>query len=116
MRAVRDLRVALPAQSRPGGAMAGPVPSPAAGLAATRATSRWRLRGHPSSTFPALLYYLMARWPWRPPFCWKRHGRRSAGVLALRLLVVEDDPDLNRQLATALTDAGYVVDRAFDGE
>ena len=35
---------------------------------------------------------------------------------ALRLLVVEDDPDLNRQLTTALTDAGYVVDRAFDGE
>jgi two-component system OmpR family response regulator len=34
----------------------------------------------------------------------------------LRLLVIEDDPDLNRQLATALTDAGYVVDRAFDGE
>ena len=29
---------------------------------------------------------------------------------------IEDDPDLNRQLATALTDAGYVVDRAFDGE
>jgi two-component system OmpR family response regulator len=34
----------------------------------------------------------------------------------LRLLVVEDDPDLNRQLAAALTEAGYVVDRAFDGE
>jgi len=34
----------------------------------------------------------------------------------VRLLVIEDDPDLNRQLATALTDAGYVVDRAFDGE
>ena len=34
----------------------------------------------------------------------------------MRLLVVEDDPDLNRQLTTALTDAGYVVDRAFDGE
>jgi len=34
----------------------------------------------------------------------------------MRLLVVEDDPDLNRQLMTALTDAGYVVDRAFDGE
>ena len=34
----------------------------------------------------------------------------------MRLLVVEDDPDLNRQLSTALTDAGYVVDRAFDGE
>jgi len=34
----------------------------------------------------------------------------------VRLLVVEDDPDLNRQLTTALTDSGYVVDRAFDGE
>jgi len=34
----------------------------------------------------------------------------------LRLLVVEDDPDLNRQLTGALSDAGYVVDRAFDGE
>ena len=34
----------------------------------------------------------------------------------MRLLVVEDDPDLNRQLAAALSDAGYVVDRAFDGE
>ena len=34
----------------------------------------------------------------------------------MRLLVIEDDPDLNRQLATALTEAGYVVDRAFDGE
>src|SRR6202790_1246684 len=33
----------------------------------------------------------------------------------MRLLVVEDDPDLNRQLATALGDAGYGVDRAFDG-
>ena len=35
---------------------------------------------------------------------------------SLRLLVVEDDPDLNRQITTALTEAGYVVDRAFDGE
>jgi two-component system OmpR family response regulator len=34
----------------------------------------------------------------------------------LRLLVVEDDPDLNRQLVAALEDAGYVVDRALDGE
>ena len=34
----------------------------------------------------------------------------------MRLLAIEDDPDLNRQLATALTEAGYVVDRAFDGE
>jgi two-component system OmpR family response regulator len=34
----------------------------------------------------------------------------------MRLLVVEDDPDLNRQLVAALTDAGYVVDSAKDGE
>jgi two-component system, OmpR family, response regulator len=34
----------------------------------------------------------------------------------MRLLVVEDDKDLNRQLVTALTDAGYAVDKAFDGE
>ncbi len=34
----------------------------------------------------------------------------------LRLLVVEDDRDLNRQLVAALEGAGYAVDRAFDGE
>ena len=34
----------------------------------------------------------------------------------MRLLVVEDDPDLNRQLVAALQDAGYVVDSAKDGE
>ena len=34
----------------------------------------------------------------------------------MRVLVVEDDPDLNRQLATACRDAGYVVDTAADGE
>lgn len=34
----------------------------------------------------------------------------------MRLLVVEDDRDLNRQLVTAFEQAGYVVDRAFDGE
>ncbi|WOJ89568.1 response regulator transcription factor [Methylocapsa polymorpha] len=34
----------------------------------------------------------------------------------MRLLVVEDDKDLNRQIVTALELAGYVVDRAFDGE
>ncbi len=34
----------------------------------------------------------------------------------MRLLVVEDDPDLNRQLAAALRDAGYVIDVAHDGE
>ena len=34
----------------------------------------------------------------------------------MRVLVVEDDADLNRQLATALKDAGYTVDSASDGE
>src|SRR5690606_40313263 len=34
----------------------------------------------------------------------------------MRILVVEDDKELNRQIAAALTDAGYVVDRAHDGE
>ncbi len=34
----------------------------------------------------------------------------------MRILVVEDDTNLNRQLKDALTDAGYVVDVAFDGE
>ena len=34
----------------------------------------------------------------------------------MRILVVEDDPDLNRQIVDALVDAGYVVDSAPDGE
>lgn len=34
----------------------------------------------------------------------------------MRLLVVEDDEDLNRQLVAALSDAGYAVDAATDGE
>jgi two-component system, OmpR family, response regulator len=34
----------------------------------------------------------------------------------MRVLVIEDDPDLNRQLSTALVDAGYAVDCAHDGE
>ncbi len=34
----------------------------------------------------------------------------------MRVLVVEDDRDLNRQLAEALKEAGYAVDSAFDGE
>jgi two-component system OmpR family response regulator len=34
----------------------------------------------------------------------------------MRILVVEDDSNLNRQLKEALTDAGYAVDVAFDGE
>ena len=34
----------------------------------------------------------------------------------MRILVVEDDIDLNRQLCEALQEAGYVVDTAPDGE
>jgi two-component system OmpR family response regulator len=34
----------------------------------------------------------------------------------MRLLVVEDDPDLNKQLVDCLADAGYAVDSARDGE
>lgn len=34
----------------------------------------------------------------------------------MRLLVVEDDPDLAEQLGDALRDAGYVVDLTGDGE
>lgn len=34
----------------------------------------------------------------------------------MRILVVEDDSDLNRQICTALLNAGYVVDTAYDGE
>ena len=34
----------------------------------------------------------------------------------MRVLVVEDERDLNRQLCDALKEAGYAVDSAFDGE
>jgi len=34
----------------------------------------------------------------------------------MRILVVEDDPDLRRQLSEALVQAGYAVDTAPDGE
>lgn len=34
----------------------------------------------------------------------------------MRVLVVEDDIDLNRQLVSAMIDAGYAVDTALDGE
>ena len=34
----------------------------------------------------------------------------------MRILVVEDDVELNRQLVAALEDASYVVDKAYDGE
>jgi two-component system OmpR family response regulator len=35
---------------------------------------------------------------------------------SMRVLVVEDDRQLNRQISEALVEAGYVVDKAFDGE
>ena len=34
----------------------------------------------------------------------------------MRILVVEDEVELNRQLVQSLSDAGYVVDQATDGE
>jgi two-component system OmpR family response regulator len=34
----------------------------------------------------------------------------------MRILVVEDDRDLNRQLVAALGEAGYAADSSFDGE
>jgi len=34
----------------------------------------------------------------------------------MRILVVEDDPNLNRQISSALLEAGYVVESALDGE
>ncbi len=34
----------------------------------------------------------------------------------MRVLVIEDDPNLNRQLGSALGSAGYVVESALDGE
>ena len=34
----------------------------------------------------------------------------------MRLLVVEDEKNLNRQIVSALEQAGYAVDKAFDGE
>ena len=46
----------------------------------------------------------------------RNRAPRTHGASTLRVLVVEDDPDLNRQLVAALSDAGYAVDRAMDGE
>ena len=34
----------------------------------------------------------------------------------MRILLVEDEPDLSRQLGDALERAGYAIDRAYDGE
>jgi two-component system OmpR family response regulator len=41
---------------------------------------------------------------------------RRGGEKQLRILIAEDEPHLARQLASALTDAGYAVDCAPDGE
>src|SRR5262249_40991865 len=71
---------------------------------------------HPSSTFPPFLCNGTVTAAFADSARANRRRRHQWGALILRLLVIEDDPDLNRQLATALIDAGYVVDRAFDGE
>ena len=34
----------------------------------------------------------------------------------MRILVIEDDPNLNQQIKTSLEDNGYSVDFAVDGE
>ena len=34
----------------------------------------------------------------------------------MRILLIEDDPDLNNQIKTSLEDVGYSVDTAVDGE
>jgi len=37
-------------------------------------------------------------------------------ALSMRILIAEDEPHLSRQLTSALTDTGYAVDCALDGE
>ena len=34
----------------------------------------------------------------------------------MRILLIEDDPDLNNQIKNSLEDSGYSVDSAYDGE
>ena len=34
----------------------------------------------------------------------------------MRILLIEDDPDLNNQVKNSLEDSGYSVDTAVDGE
>ena len=46
----------------------------------------------------------------------QREAMTQAEPPPVRILVVEDDKDLNRQLVRALSDAGYAVDHAADGE
>src|SRR6476660_7396150 len=48
-----------------------------------------------------------------------RHGSARCAInraWPMKVLVAEDEAALSRQLSTALTDAGYVVDCARDGE
>jgi two-component system OmpR family response regulator len=46
----------------------------------------------------------------------KCYKDRALGESLMRILVVEDDANLNRQIKEALTEGGYAVDSAFDGE
>jgi two-component system, OmpR family, response regulator len=52
----------------------------------------------------------------RPAFAYTLAERQQDLQNRMRVLVVEDDKQLNRQISEALADAGYVVDKAFDGE
>ena len=45
-----------------------------------------------------------------------RRSSDCANNISLRVLIVEDEPGLSRQLAKAFTGAGYAVDCAADGE
>jgi two-component system, OmpR family, response regulator len=53
----------------------------------------------------------------RPSSIWKRARRRRGGRKSLmRILLVEDDVRLARLVAAALTEEGYAVDSAADGD
>src|SRR5258708_36473858 len=76
-------------------------------------------RGHDDESGCPYVYFippLSAPYADSQPASWHTAARVGEYSQPMRLLVVEDDPDLNRQLCAALTDAGYAVDRAFDGE
>jgi two-component system OmpR family response regulator len=47
---------------------------------------------------------------------WQAEEATKREQVQVRILIVEDDKDLNRQLAEALEEQAYVVDRAHDGE
>src|SRR5262249_17465477 len=70
---------------------------------------------HPSSTFPPFLCNGTVTAAIADS-AWRTRVGGSMGAPALRLLVIEDDPRLNRQLATALAGAGFGVGPAFYGE